>query len=197
MGILYNLHRRRLVKGGANIQNIRQPLVTRLAKDTEAKVDNIKGIRKGVFFMFNSGINKEKLCLLMAISRISRSFKDISLSFEPHPVSQDLKILKNESAIRRSVRNIVQTIPTEKYFDSLFGSDVYSSLFEFVDFGTASNIQDQIKVALNNFEPRIGDVDVNVDAQPDINSFEITIIYDIIGQEFPTQEYTFLLEATR
>jgi len=197
VGILYNLHRRRLVKGGANIQNIRQPLVTRLAKDTEAKVDNIKGIRKGVFFMFNSGINKEKLCLLMALSRISRSFKDISLSFEPHPVSQDLKILKNESAIRRSVRNIVQTIPTEKYFDSLFGSDVYSSLFEFVDFGTASNIQDQIKVALNNFEPRIGDVDVNVDAQPDINSFEITIIYDIIGQEFPTQEYTFLLEATR
>ena len=133
----------------------------------------------------------------MAISRISRSFKDISLSFEPHPVSQDLKILKNEGAIRRSVRNIVQTIPTEKYFDPLFGSDVYSSLFDFVDFGTASNIQDQIRVALDNFEPRIANVDVDVDAQPDINSFEITIIYDIIGQEFPTQEYNFLLEATR
>ena len=157
----------------------------------------MKGIRKGAFFMLNSGINKEKLCLLMTLTRISRSFKDISLSFEPHPVSQDLKVLKNESAIRRSVRNIVQTIPTEKYFDPLFGSDVYSSLFDFVDFGTASNIQDQIKVALNNFEPRIGDVDVNVDAQPDTNEFEITIIYDIIGQEFPTQEYNFLLEATR
>ena len=147
--------------------------------------------------MLSSGINKEKLCLLMAISRISRSFKDISLSFEPHPVSQDLKILKNESAIRRSVRNIVQTIPTERHFDPLFGSDVYSSLFDFVDFGTASNIQDQIRVALDNFEPRIANVDVSVNAQPDINSFEITIIYDIIGQEFPTQEYTFLLEATR
>ena len=133
----------------------------------------------------------------MAISRISRSFKDISLSFEPHPVSQDLKILKNESAIRRSVRNIVQTIPTEKYFDPLFGSDVYNSLFEFVDFGTASNIQDQIRVALDNFESRITNVDVSVNAQPDTNAFEITIIYDIIGQEFPTQEYTFLLEATR
>ena len=197
VGILYNLHRRRLVRGGANNRNIRQPLVTRLVKDTEAKVDNIKGIRKGAFFMLSSGINKEKLCLLMTLTRISRSFKDISLSFEPHPVSQDLKVLKNESAIRRSVRNIVQTIPTEKYFDPLFGSDVYSSLFDFVDFGTASNIQDQIKVALNNFEPRIVNVQVNVNAQPDTNEFEITIIYDIIGQEFPTQEYTFLLEATR
>ena len=197
MGILYNLHRRSLVRGGANIRNIRQPLVTRLAKDIEAKANNIRGIRKGAFFMLSSGINKEKLCLLMAISRISRSFKDISLSFEPHPVSQDLKILKNESAIRRSVRNIVQTIPTERHFDPLFGSDVYSSLFDFVDFGTASNIQDQIRVALDNFEPRIANVDVSVDAQPDTNAFEITIIYDIIGQEFPTQEYTFLLEATR
>jgi phage baseplate assembly protein W len=147
--------------------------------------------------MLSSGINKEKLCLLMAISRISRSFKDISLSFEPHPVTQDLKILRNESAIRRSVRNIVQTIPTERHFDPLFGSDVYNSLFDFVDFGTASNIQDQIRVALDNFEPRIANVDVSVDAQPDTNAFEITIIYDIIGQEFPTQEYTFLLEATR
>ena len=133
----------------------------------------------------------------MAISRISRAFKDINLSFEPHPVSKDLKILKNEDAIRRSVRNIVQTIPTERFFNSLLGSDVYKSLFEFVDFGTASNIRDQIIIALNNFEERIENVDVEVDPQPDNNTFNVTVIYDIIGQEFPTQEYTFLLEATR
>ena len=64
----------------------------------------------------------------MAITRISRSFKDISLSFEPHPVTKDLPVLKNERAIARSVRNIVETIPTEKFFNSLFGSDVYRSL---------------------------------------------------------------------
>ena len=133
----------------------------------------------------------------MAISRISRTFKDISLSFEPHPVSNDLKILKNEDAIRRSVRNIVQTIPTERFFNPILGSDVYKSLFEFVDFGTASNIRDQIIIALNNFEERIENVEVEVDPQPDNNTFNVTIIYDIIGQEFPTQEYTFLLEATR
>ena len=74
----------------------------------------------------------------MAVQRISRSFKDISLSFDPHPVTKDLQILKNESAIRRSVRNIVQTIPTERFFNPLFGSDVTGSLFDFVDFGTAS-----------------------------------------------------------
>ena len=133
----------------------------------------------------------------MAIKRISRGFKDISLSFKPHPVTDDLQVLKNEDAIRRSVRNIVQTIPTERFFNSLLGSDVQRSLFEFVDFGTASNIRDQIIIALNNFEERIENVEVEVDPQPDNNTFNVTIIYDIIGQEFPTQEYTFLLEATR
>ena len=133
----------------------------------------------------------------MAIKRISRAYKDISLSFEPHPVSNDLKVLKNEDAIRRSVRNIVQTIPTEKFFDPLFGSDIYKSLFNFVDFGTASNIQGQIEISLDNYEERIDNVTVEVSPQPDLNSFEVTVRYDIIGQEFPSQEYSFLLEATR
>jgi len=133
----------------------------------------------------------------MAEQRISRSFKDISLSFVPHPVTKDLQVLKNENAIRRSVRNIVETIPTERFFNSLLGSDVRDSLFEFVDFGTASVIQSQILVAIENFEPRVDNVVVEVNPQPDQNSFDVTVIFDIIGQEFPTQEYSFLLEATR
>ena len=133
----------------------------------------------------------------MAVQRISRSFKDISLSFDPHPVTKDLQILKNESAIRRSVRNIVQTIITERFFNPLFGSDVTGSLFDFVDFGTASVIQSQIEVSISNFEPRVDNVRVEVFPRPDNNEFEVNVIFDIIGQEFPTQEYTFLLEATR
>ena len=133
----------------------------------------------------------------MAIQRISRAFKDISLSFTPHPVTNDLPILKNESAIKRSVRNIVQTIPTEKFFNSIFGSDVYASLFEFVDFGTAATIQSQIEVSLDNFEPRIENVTVSVNPQPDDNTFEVDVVYDIVGQEFPVQEYSFILESTR
>jgi hypothetical protein len=133
----------------------------------------------------------------MAIQRISRSFKDISLSFVPHPVTKDLPILKNERAITRSIRNLVETIPTERFFNSLIGSNVRSSLFEFVDYGTASIVENQIKTTISNFEPRVNNVKVEVNPQPDDNSFDVTVIFDIIGQEFPTQQFTFLLEATR
>ena len=133
----------------------------------------------------------------MAIRKISRSFKDISLSFQPHPITNDLQVLKNEAAIRRSVRNLVMTIPTERFFDSSIGSDVGGSLFDFVDFGTASVINDQIRTSINNFEPRVDNLQVEVRPYPDQNAFDVTVIFDIVGQEFPTQEYSFLLEATR
>ena len=133
----------------------------------------------------------------MAVTRISRTFKDISLSFEPHPVTKDLPVLVNERAIIRSVRNLVETIPTERFFNPLLGSDVRRSLFEFVDYGSASVIEDQIKTTINNFEIRVDNVQVEVDPRPDDNSFEVTVIYDILGQDFPTQQFSFLLEATR
>jgi phage baseplate assembly protein W len=133
----------------------------------------------------------------MAVTRISRSFKDISLSFEPHPVTKDLPVLSNERAIARSVRNLVETIPTERFFNPLLGSNVRRSLFEFVDYGTAGIIEDQIRTTINNFETRVDNVVVNVDARPDDNTFEVTVIFDIIGEDFPTQQFTFLLEATR
>jgi phage baseplate assembly protein W len=133
----------------------------------------------------------------MAVTRISRSFKDISFSFDPHPVTKDLPVLVNERAIARSVRNLVETIPTERFFNPLLGSDVRRSLFEFVDYGSASVIEDQIKTTINNFEDRVDNVQVEVDPRPDDNSFEVNIIFDIIGQEFPTQQFSFLLEATR
>ena len=133
----------------------------------------------------------------MAINRTSRAFKDISLSFDPHPVTKDLTILKNENAIKKSVRNLVQTIPTERFFNSVLGSEVRNSLFDFVDFGTASVIQDQILNTIENFEPRVDDVSVEVEPRPDTNEFEVTVFFTIVGQETPVQEFTFILEATR
>jgi hypothetical protein len=133
----------------------------------------------------------------MAISRGSRAFRDISLSFDPHPVTKDLPILKNARAITRSVQNLVQTIPTERFFQPILGSDVRASLFDFVDFATAGVIEEQIITTIDNFEPRVANVQVDVDPQPDNNNFNVTIFYDIVGQEFPTQEFSFLLEATR
>ena len=133
----------------------------------------------------------------MAIQRISRAFKDIDLSFEPHPTTKDLQVIKNENAIRRSIRNIVQTIPTERFFNPLLGSSIRESLFEFVDYGTASVITSQIRNSIENFEPRVDNLEVLVKPYPDMNAFDVEIVFDIIGQEFPTQEYSFLLEATR
>lgn len=133
----------------------------------------------------------------MSITRISRAFKDISLSFEPHPVTKDLPVLKNQSAIIRSIRNLVETIVTERFFNSTLGSNVRSSLFDFVDFATSSIIQDQIETVISNYEPRVNNVQVLVDPNPDLNEFEVTVIFDIIGQEIPTQQFSFILEATR
>ena len=129
--------------------------------------------------------------------RISRSFKDISLSFDPHPITKDLPVLKNENAIRRSVRNLVQTIPGERFFNPLLGSSVYESLFDLVDFGTSSLIEQEIITTIENFEPRVNNVQVQVDPRPDQNNFDVTIFFDVIGQELPPQEFSFILEATR
>ena len=133
----------------------------------------------------------------MAVKRISRAFKDISLSFEMHPVTKDMPILKNESAIKRSIRNIVQTIPSERFFQPYFGSEIKNSLFEFVDFGSASLLEKQIEVAIKNFEPRVENPVIEVSPTPDGNAFEIDIKYRIIGQDVPPQQFTYILEATR
>lgn len=133
----------------------------------------------------------------MSIARVSRKFKDISLSFDMHPVTKDILALTNETAIKRSIRNIIQTIPSERFFNPTFGSDVKITLFEFIDFGTASILKSQIETSIGNYEPRVTNVKVNVNPFPDLNSFEIKIEFDIIGEEFPRQNFTYILEATR
>ena len=133
----------------------------------------------------------------MAVNRISRAFKDINLSFNAHPVTKDITVLRNENAIKRSVRNLVQTIPTERFFNSILGSSVYESLFDLYDFGTSTLIEQEIITTLENFEPRVANVQVQVDPRPDQNNLDVTIFFDIVGQELPPQEFSFILEATR
>lgn len=119
------------------------------------------------------------------------------MSFEPHPVTKDLQVLKNENAIKRSVRNIIETIPSERFFNPFLGSRVNQLLFDFIDIGSALLIEEEIKTSLATFEPRIENVIVRVDPSPDENTFEIFVQYEIIGQDFPPQEYNFILESTR
>tara|TARA_Y100000004_G_scaffold51544_1_gene57056 strand:+ start:517 stop:918 length:402 start_codon:yes stop_codon:yes gene_type:complete len=133
----------------------------------------------------------------MPTRRISRAFKDISFSFDPHPVTKDLPVLINERAIIRSVRNLVETIPTERFFNATLGSDVRGSLFEFVDIGTALVVEEQIRNTVEYYEPRIENLKVQVDPRPDDNSFDCNVFFDIVGLDIPTQSFSFLLEATR
>ena len=133
----------------------------------------------------------------MATKRLSRGFKDISFSFVPHPVTKDLPVLGNERAIVRSVRNLVETIPTERFFNPLIGTDIRASLFENFDIDTADEIKDQIEETIAIYEPRVDNVNIVVNGQPDRNSLEVTVFFDIVGLDVPTQSFNFLLEPTR
>ena len=133
----------------------------------------------------------------MAIKRKSRAFKDISLSFSPHPITKDLPVLTNERAIVRSVRNLVETIPTERFFNPLLGTDIRDSLFENFSRTTVNIIEDQVRETVNAYEPRVSNIGVEVRAIPDNNTFEVKVLFDIKGLDVPTQAFTFLLEPTR
>ena len=133
----------------------------------------------------------------MANKPKSQRFKDISLSFEPHPVTKDLPILANERAIVRSVRNLVETIPTERFFNSNLGSDIRDMLFDNFAGSSVMIIEDMIRTTIRNFEPRVGDIGVEVNASPDSNTVTIKVLFDIIGLEAPVQSFDFILEPTR
>ena len=133
----------------------------------------------------------------MPAQRVSKSFKDLSMSFKFNPLSGDLITLKNENAIARAVRNIVLTTPGEKFFDPDFGSNVGEILFENVDDITAVSIEDEIKSSLKNYEPRVELIDVNVDPNFDENQFDVRITYRIVGIDIPPSELEFALLPSR
>ena len=133
----------------------------------------------------------------MPVERVSRGFKDISMTFQANPLNNDLIAIKNENAIARSIRNIVFTLPGEKYFNPNFGSRITQTLFENVDEITSSIIVDEITESINNYEPRVELL--NVEAFPDFdnNQYDVVIQYEIIGADVPPQELEFVLLPTR
>ena len=132
----------------------------------------------------------------MAI-KISRAFKDISLSFSRHPVTNDVTVLKNQDAIKKSVVNLCRTKFNERFFNDLIGTSVDDSLFELIDSGIGDVLEREIEALLNNFEPRIDLSDINVIADPDSNSLEVKVTYQIVGLPLPQQNIEFLLQPTR
>jgi phage baseplate assembly protein W len=133
----------------------------------------------------------------MPLERISQGFKDISMTFQVNPLNYDLITLKNESAISRSIRNIVFTLPGEKFFNESFGSRVSKSLFENVDEISASVIRDEIQNSITNYEPRVELIDVQTKPDYDNGEFNVTIVYRIVGIDVPTQQLEFALQPTR
>lgn len=128
---------------------------------------------------------------------ISKSFKDISLAFQRHPITNDVTVLTNQTAISRSIRNLVLTNVGEKFFKPNIGSRVNSSLFELLDMGAGTAIRSEIESTIKNYEPRVFLNTVQVTPLYDDNAFDVVISYFVVGQPNNTQTIDFLLQATR
>ena len=133
----------------------------------------------------------------MPLERVSQGFKDISMTFQSNPLNDDLIALKNENAIARSIRNIVFTLPGEKFFNSSFGSRITESLFDNIDEITATIIVDEIRESIETYEDRVQLIDVLADPNFENNGFDVTITYEIIGRNVPAQELQFVLQSSR
>ena len=133
----------------------------------------------------------------MPVQRVSKTFKDISMSFQVNPLNYDIIAVTNETAIARSIRNIVFTVPGERFFDNNFGSNISRVLFENVDNISASAIRQEIIQSVLNYEPRVDLIDVKILPDLDSNEFNATITYEIIGADVPPQELQFVLQPTR
>ena len=127
----------------------------------------------------------------------SRGFRDISLSFTRHPVTNDITVIRNEDAIKKSVINLVRTKVNERFFNSLLGTTLGTTLFELVDQESFEFLEDEIEILLRNFEPRVEVTRVFAQGQVDNNGVFVQIEYDIVGLPLPTQNVQFLLQPTR
>ena len=133
----------------------------------------------------------------MPLERVKQGYKDLSMSFKSNPLNDDPIGLKNQSAIARSIRNIVFTLPGEKFFDSDFGSEVSATLFENIDDVSAITIRDEIEYIINTYEPRVKLMNVDSVANYDNNEYNVMITYQIIGSDTPPQDLEFVLLPSR
>ena len=133
----------------------------------------------------------------MPVQRTSQGFKDISLSFKRHPITNDMLPLKNEDAIKRSVQNLVRIQIGEVFFNDLVGTRVEQALFELATDDYVDPIKNEIETVITNYEPRVLLRQVQVDTFPDQNAIDITINYNIVGLSAPAQSLNFILEPTR
>ena len=133
----------------------------------------------------------------MPLERVKQGFKDLSMSFKSNPLNDDLIGLKNESAIARSIKNLVFMRKGEKFFDPDFGSELSASLFENIDDVTALTIKNDIEYMIKMHESRVQLLNTEVLANYDNNQFDVVLVYQIIGADIPPQQLEFVLLPSR
>ena len=133
----------------------------------------------------------------MPLQRTSEPFRDISLTFKRHPVTNDIIMLKNEDAIKRAVQNLVRTQIGERFFNTDLGTRITSSLFELANDDYIEPIQTEIEMVINQYEPRVILQQVVVESRPEQNALDVSIQYKIVGLNSPSQNVQFILEPTR
>ncbi len=133
----------------------------------------------------------------MALENISRYFKDVSLSFKSHPITNDILTITNVTSINRSLRNLVLTLNGERPFNSLLGTQLSASLFEILDTRITSSIESEIRNVISNFEPRIEINTINVSPDFDQDLYDVLVDYNVIGATIPSQQLNFVLQTVR
>ena len=129
----------------------------------------------------------------MPVTHQSKEFKDISLSFKTHPVTNDILVLKNSDAIKKSVMNLVKTHMGDRFYEKNIGTKITSYLFENYSENNQLSISRQIDTVIRNYEPRVKIEKTTVNPDPDNNSLEVRIRYKIIGQPDTLENIQFLI----
>lgn len=133
----------------------------------------------------------------MPVDRLSQGFQDISMTFKVNPLNNDLIILKNETAIARALRNLVMTLQGEVFYSSIIGSRVSRLLFENMDEATSDQLKDEVVRTIENYEPRVDLISVDVEPNYDNNDYNVRISYYIVGIDVPAQQLSFALKPNR
>ena len=125
------------------------------------------------------------------------SFRDINITFKKHPVTDDLVVSKDASAIKQAIVNLLLTNKGEKLMNPEYGSNIRSYLFEPLDYGTAAEIKGNIKYTIDRWEPRINILNLNATPNFDDNGFDVDMTYEIRGTDDPPVTVDFFLARTR
>lgn len=126
-----------------------------------------------------------------------QTFKDLNITFKPHPVTGDLIVKKDDAAVKQAIVNLLMTSRGERPFQPNLGSDLRRILFNPLDASTAAQIGENIRETLDTYEPRISILQLDVDTNFDDNGFDVELEFEIIGREDTPTAIEFFLERTR